>query len=41
LYQAGRIKLNELVTAHYPFNKIDEAIQSMEKGNVIRNVLMF
>lgn len=41
LYQAGRIKLNELVTAHYPFNKIDEAIQYMEKGSFIRNVLMF
>ena len=41
LYQAKRIKLAELVTAHYPFNRINEAIASMEKGNVIRNVLMF
>jgi S-(hydroxymethyl)glutathione dehydrogenase/alcohol dehydrogenase len=41
LYRAGRIKLDELVSGHYPFAQINEAMASMEKGNVIRNVLMF
>jgi S-(hydroxymethyl)glutathione dehydrogenase/alcohol dehydrogenase len=41
LYQAGRIKLDELVSGHFPFEQINEAIRSMEKGDVIRNVLTF
>ena len=41
LYRAGRIKLDELVSGHYPFDKINEAFESSEKGNVIRNVIMF
>jgi S-(hydroxymethyl)glutathione dehydrogenase/alcohol dehydrogenase len=41
LYQAGRLKLDELVSGHYRFDQINKAIQSMEKGDVIRNVLMF
>jgi S-(hydroxymethyl)glutathione dehydrogenase/alcohol dehydrogenase len=41
LYQAGRLKLDELVSGHYPFEKINEALESSEKGEVIRNVLTF
>jgi S-(hydroxymethyl)glutathione dehydrogenase/alcohol dehydrogenase len=41
LYEAGRLKLVELVSGHYKFDQINEAIQSMERGGVIRNVLMF
>ncbi len=41
LYRAGRIKLDELVSGHYPFEQINEAIKSSEQGEVIRNVLMF
>jgi S-(hydroxymethyl)glutathione dehydrogenase / alcohol dehydrogenase len=41
LYKAGRFKLNELVSGHYSFDKINEAISDMEKGNAIRNVIMF
>jgi len=41
LYKAGRFKLDELVTAHYPFDKIDDALASMERGEAIRNVIMF
>lgn len=41
LYQAGRIRLDELITNHFPFEKINEAMDSMEKGDVIRNVLLF
>ncbi len=41
LYKVGRLKLDELVSSHYPFEKINEAIESSEKGDVIRNVIMF
>jgi len=41
LYKAGRFKLDELVSGHYPFEQINEAIASSEQGEVIRNVLMF
>ncbi len=41
LYKIGRLKLDELVSGHYPFEQINEAIESSEKGEVIRNVLMF
>jgi S-(hydroxymethyl)glutathione dehydrogenase/alcohol dehydrogenase len=41
LYQVGRLKLDELVSGHYPFEKINEALASSEKGDVIRNVIMF
>jgi S-(hydroxymethyl)glutathione dehydrogenase/alcohol dehydrogenase len=41
LYQMGRFKLDELVSGHYPFEKINEALESSEKGDAIRNVIMF
>jgi S-(hydroxymethyl)glutathione dehydrogenase/alcohol dehydrogenase len=41
LYRHGRFKLDELVSGHYPFDKLNEALASMEKGDVIRNVIMF
>jgi Zn-dependent alcohol dehydrogenase len=41
LYRAGRLKLAELISGHYPFEKINEALESSEKGDVIRNVIMF
>jgi Zn-dependent alcohol dehydrogenase len=41
LYKIGKIKLDELISGSYTFDKINEAIDSMEKGNVIRNVIMF
>jgi Zn-dependent alcohol dehydrogenase len=41
LYKAGRLKLDELVSGHYPFEKVNEALESSEKGDVIRNVIMF
>ncbi len=41
LYEAGRFKLDELVTAHYSFDQINDAIEDMAKGDVIRNVIMF
>jgi len=41
LYKAGRLKLDELVSGHYRFDQINEALASSEKGDVIRNVIMF
>jgi Zn-dependent alcohol dehydrogenase len=41
LYKVGRLKLDELVSGRYPFDKINEALASSEKGDVIRNVIMF
>jgi S-(hydroxymethyl)glutathione dehydrogenase / alcohol dehydrogenase len=41
LYQEKRLKLDELVSGHYSFDKINDAIVSMEKGGVVRNVIMF
>jgi len=41
LYQQGRLKLDELITNHYPLEQINEAIESMERGEAIRNVIVF
>jgi len=41
LYQHGRLKLEELVSGHFKFDQINEAFESMEKGDVIRNILTF
>ena len=40
LYQSGRLKLDELITNRYPLEEINEAIESLERGEVIRNVIM-
>jgi len=41
LYKIGRLKLDELISGHYSFERINEALASSEKGEVIRNVIMF
>lgn len=41
LYQAGILKLDELVTAHYPLEQINEAIDAVMKGEALRNVIVF
>ncbi len=41
LYKEGRLKLDELITARYPLEKVNEAIESLEKGNAIRNLIVF
>jgi S-(hydroxymethyl)glutathione dehydrogenase/alcohol dehydrogenase len=41
LYQIGKLKLDEMITGRYKLDQINEAMASMEKGNVIRNVIMF
>lgn len=41
LYQSGRLKLDELITHRYPLEKINDAIESMERGEALRNVIVF
>lgn len=41
LYQAGRLKLDELVSRHFGLTEINEAIASAKRGEAIRNVVMF
>jgi len=41
LYQAGRLKLDELVSKRYPLSEINEAIDWSARGDVVRNVITF
>jgi S-(hydroxymethyl)glutathione dehydrogenase/alcohol dehydrogenase len=41
LYQAGILKLDELITHRFPLEKINEAIGEVERGEALRNVIMF
>jgi Zn-dependent alcohol dehydrogenase len=41
LYAQGRLKLDELITATYPLEQINEAIAIVERGEAVRNVILF
>lgn len=41
LYREGRLKLDELVTGRYPLEEINEAIASVNRGEALRNVIVF
>ena len=41
LYQHKRLKLDELISRRYPLEEINEAIASMERGEALRNVIVF
>lgn len=41
LYREGRLKLDELVTATYPLEDINEAIAAVKNGKALRNVIVF
>ena len=41
LYQQGRLKLDELISARYPLSEINEAIASTKRGAALRNVIVF
>jgi S-(hydroxymethyl)glutathione dehydrogenase/alcohol dehydrogenase len=41
LYQQGRLKLDELITARYPLERINEAIAAVNQGAALRNVIVF
>jgi S-(hydroxymethyl)glutathione dehydrogenase/alcohol dehydrogenase len=40
LYKAGRLKLDEYVSGHFPLEKINEAIAGLRSGEAIRNIIM-
>ncbi len=37
----GQLKLRELITGHYALDQINDAIEAMERGEALRNVIMF
>lgn len=41
LYKAGRLKLDELISGRYPLEQINEAVASVERGEALRNVIVF
>lgn len=41
LYLHGRLKLDELITAHYPLEEINRAITEVKQGAALRNVIVF
>jgi Zn-dependent alcohol dehydrogenase len=41
MYEAGRYKLDELVTGRYPLERINEALASSAAGEALRNVIVF
>jgi S-(hydroxymethyl)glutathione dehydrogenase / alcohol dehydrogenase len=41
LYREGRLKLDELITARYPLDRINEAVASSRAGAALRNVIVF
>ena len=41
LYKEGKLKLDELITKRYPLEQVNEAIESVERGEALRNVIVF
>jgi Zn-dependent alcohol dehydrogenase len=41
LYQQKRLKLDELISGCYPLHKINEAVDGVRRGSVLRNVVTF
>lgn len=41
LYKDGRLKLDELISGHYPLEEINEAMASVNRGEALRNVIVF
>ncbi len=41
LYQAGKLKLDELISGHYPLARINEAVASLAQGEALRNIVTF
>ncbi len=41
LYQQGKLKLDELVSSTFPLSEINDAIESAERGEALRNVIVF
>lgn len=41
LYRAGKFKLDELITKRYKLEDINEAIATVERGEALRNIIIF
>jgi len=41
LYHAGELKLDELITDHFPFDDIDQALTTAKSGKGLKTVIMF
>lgn len=41
LYKSGRLKLDELITACYPLDQINDAIAAVKRGDALRNIIVF
>jgi S-(hydroxymethyl)glutathione dehydrogenase/alcohol dehydrogenase len=41
MYRTGRLKLDELITGRYPLSRINDVFAMTEKGEGLRNVIMF
>jgi Zn-dependent alcohol dehydrogenase len=41
IYKAGRLKLDELVSACYSLDQVNEAIEFSKSGAALRNVITF
>jgi Zn-dependent alcohol dehydrogenase len=41
LYKASKLMLDELITQHYPIEKINESISTVLNGQALRNIIMF
>jgi S-(hydroxymethyl)glutathione dehydrogenase / alcohol dehydrogenase len=41
LYQAGIYKLDELISGRYSLDRINEAIENVERGQALRNVILY
>ena len=41
LYEAGRLKLDELLSRRYPFARINEAFEALDRGEVARSIVTF
>ena len=40
-YRQGRLKLDELITGRYALDDINDAIDSVVRGDALRNVIVF
>lgn len=41
LYRQGKLKLDELITGRYPLDQINQAIATVNRGEALRNVVIF
>ena len=41
LYQEGTLKLDELISGRYALHDINDAIDSVKRGEAFRNVVIF